>query len=73
MMYTTKAAATKVRTSPIAAISANPRDSFGELHLDGLQLGLCDVLGLFIMRALASGLPPSCRTRIRLRAKPSLA
>jgi hypothetical protein len=48
MTSATKTAATKARASPIAAISANPRDSFGELELDGLQLGLCDILGLFI-------------------------
>jgi hypothetical protein len=45
MTSATKTAATKARASPIAAISANPRDSFGELELDGLQLGLCDILG----------------------------
>ena len=29
-------------------MSLNPRGSFGERLLDGLQFGLCDVLGLFI-------------------------
>lgn len=48
MMFPTKAATTTARTAPIMTTSLNPSGSFGELLLDGFQLSLCEILGLFI-------------------------
>jgi hypothetical protein len=47
-MFPTKAATTTARTAPIMTTSLNPSGSLGEPLLDGFQLSLCEILGLFI-------------------------
>jgi hypothetical protein len=67
MMCPTKAATTTARTAPIVTTSLNLSGSFGEPLLDGLQLGLCDTLGLFI-RCAARTRREACDYTLNRRA-----
>lgn len=48
MMFPTKAATVTARTAPMMSTSLDSSASFGDPLLDGLQIRLCEILGLFI-------------------------